>query len=139
MVELSWLIAAVVVLVLLRFRHYLPVAGLTYISCQEMQALRNGVPSIKAVDIRDSSLYLQGHMPESINIFVGRLPYVWHQELSSEDRIVLIGDRRYALQRAARILKRKAGVHSIQAWIVPKEMPVWRSATDECACLEKVK
>ena len=138
MVDLNWLITAAAVLVLLRLRHYVPVAGLTYISCQEMQALRNGIHSIKAVDIRDSSLYLQGHLPESVNIFVGRLPYVWHQELTPEDHIVLIGERRYALQRAARILRRQAGITSIQAWVVPKEMPVWHWANDECTCLEKV-
>ncbi|MGZ9583962.1 rhodanese-like domain-containing protein [Paenibacillus marinisediminis] len=133
---MSWMLAAVIIIMFMKLRHYWPVQGLTYITCDEMQAMRNGVPSIKWIDIRDSSEYWQEHLPDSVNIYVGRLPYVWHQDIEPGERIALIGSNKRSIQKAARILKRKGGMSSMQAWVIPKRKQTIRWANDDCTCMK---
>jgi len=125
------------IITLMKLRHYWPVHGLAYISCEELKTVRQERLLTLVIDIRDSSEYLDGHLPGTVNIPAGRLPYVWHQEIHAGDHVVVIGTSKYSLQKAARILKRKAEVASIQAWVAPKEKQALLWTTDKCLASNK--
>ncbi|WP_082208352.1 rhodanese-like domain-containing protein [Paenibacillus dauci] len=63
--------------------------------------------TVKLLDIRDVTDFDQGHIPGSINISLGRLPFVWQKELSPDDEIVILADSCLKSKKAARILYRK--------------------------------
>lgn len=131
-----WLITVLIGAALLRYRHYWPKRGLAYITCDELIALRDGVPLLKMIDVRDSAEYMQGHVHDSISISVGRLPYVWQQELSADDSVVLIGSNRRKIQQAARMLKRKAGIQVHKAWLMSKRDQQVNWNNGNCTCLK---
>lgn len=64
-------------------------------------------PQTKKLDIRDASYYEECHLDGTINISLGRLPFVWNKELSPADPVLILADSRYAALKAARILRRR--------------------------------
>ncbi|MVO98766.1 rhodanese-like domain-containing protein [Paenibacillus lutrae] len=64
-------------------------------------------PSLKILDVRDSLDYDQCHLPGSINISIGRLPFVWDKELSPEEPVLILADSRRKILKAARVLKNR--------------------------------
>lgn len=87
-----------------------PVPGLTYISLSDVQPLTITDNRLKLVDIRDAVDFYEGHVQDAVNIYVGRMPYVWSRHMEQGDNVVLIGDRPMPIRRAARILRRRAGI-----------------------------
>lgn len=61
--------------------------------------------TMKMLDVRDAVDFAQCHIEGSINISLGRLPFVWEKELSSEEPVLILASSRYNSKRAARILK----------------------------------
>lgn len=67
----------------------------------------------KCLDIRDSSDFEKEYVPNSINISIGRLPYVWRKEnLSPKDSVIILTDNYFKGIKAVRIL-RKQGFHDL--------------------------
>lgn len=99
-------IIIIVLLMGLRYVHgLLPVKGVNTV---DISALKSSETSeMKWVDVRDADYYEQCHAQGSINISIGRLPFVWKQELSQEEPILIIADSSWKRRKAARILKRK--------------------------------
>ncbi|WP_425464482.1 rhodanese-like domain-containing protein [Paenibacillus oralis] len=64
-------------------------------------------PSIKFLDVRDVTEFDRTHIPDSINISLGRLPFLWHKELSPGDEVMILADSCFKSRKAARILQRK--------------------------------
>ncbi|MNW53452.1 hypothetical protein D3C74_310130 [compost metagenome] len=60
------------------------------------------------------------HIADSINISLGRLPYVWEKELSPEDEIILLADSCLKSGKAARILRKRGfrKVHTMQGTVI---------------------
>lgn len=64
-------------------------------------------PTLKLLDVRDMTDFEVAHIPYSINISLGRLPYVWEKELSPEDEVILLADSCSNSRKAARILRKR--------------------------------
>ncbi|MNC59889.1 hypothetical protein D3C75_1097280 [compost metagenome] len=73
---------------------------------------------MKWLDIRDSSDFEKEHVPESINIYVGRLPFVWGKDLSPKDSVIILTDHYFKGKKAVRIL-RKQGFHDLYLLVGP--------------------
>lgn len=87
-------------------RQLWPVPGLTFVGAGVMDG--SGLPpQTKKLDVRDASFYEECHLDGTINISLGRLPFVWNKELSPEEPVLILADSRYAVLKAARILRRR--------------------------------
>ncbi|WP_068782812.1 rhodanese-like domain-containing protein [Paenibacillus phocaensis] len=83
-----------------------PVPGLTFVKAAALCG--TGLPpQTKKLDVRDASYYEECHLDGTVNISLGRLPFVWNKELSPEDPVLILADRRLAVMKAARILRRR--------------------------------
>ncbi|MFD7523709.1 rhodanese-like domain-containing protein [Paenibacillus chitinolyticus] len=110
------IIAGMMILVLVL--SWLPVRGLSYLSqekARELVASREE-ERIKVLDVRDASDYEEAAGFPSINMSIGRLPYLWKDEFSPEDRVLLVGDSNRHIKKAARFLKRRGfkGLYAMQ-------------------------
>lgn len=110
-----FLTIAFAALILWTLRRHWPVQGLIELENPDQGEAQSSGPTMKMLDVRDASLYLTGHIPGSLNISTGRLPYVWHQSLSPEDEVTILSDSKYQIKKAARILK-KQGFRHLYAW-----------------------
>ncbi|MNH82781.1 molybdopterin biosynthesis protein MoeB [compost metagenome] len=89
-----------------------PVKGLSYV---DAQALRETDRSErKLLDVRDAYDYEKCHIQGSINISIGRLPFVWRKDISAEDSVLILADSMRKSRKAARILK-KQGFGQLEA------------------------
>ena len=84
-----------------------PVSSLTYVNSQEWDPSLERWSNVKILDVRDASEYLQGHIPGSINISIGRLPVVWNKEMSSDEEVIIFSQNWLTRKKAARILSRR--------------------------------
>lgn len=91
------------------FRKQWPVKGLYYINSTKLNEFA-GSSRIKLIDIREAPDYYKNHIEGSIHIYVGRLPFVWANHIQPGDEIVLLGRNRRSIHKAARILRKKAGM-----------------------------
>ncbi|GKU79059.1 hypothetical protein L3i20_v234560 [Paenibacillus sp. L3-i20] len=98
-------------------RGWLPVKGLTFITEQQFFD-RIKSADVQILDIRDPNNYEQEHHPNTINIYLGRLPYLYKKELDQDSEIVIISSSKSTIRKAARILK-KAGYNHLSGvlWI----------------------
>ncbi|MEY9095930.1 rhodanese-like domain-containing protein [Paenibacillus sp. RC84] len=110
------IIAGMMVLALVL--NWLPVKGLNYLSQEKARELLASKEEgrIKVLDVRDASDYEEASGFPSINMSVGRLPYLWKDEFSPEDRVLLVGDSNRHIKKAARFLKRRGfkGLYAMQ-------------------------
>lgn len=90
-----------------------PIKGLKFLDEEAVMPFIDH-PSVKILDIRDPVDYEKGHLPGAINIYVGRLPYVSHKELTITDEIIIISSSLYHIKKAARILL-KAGYRHLHS------------------------
>ncbi|WP_440108890.1 rhodanese-like domain-containing protein [Paenibacillus sp. QZ-Y1] len=84
-----------------------PVPSLTYVDSKEWDPLDDRWSNVKILDVRDSSEYWLSHIPDSINISIGRLPVVWHKELSPHNEVIIFSRNWLTRRKAARILARR--------------------------------
>lgn len=112
---LNVLYIAVIILVLLFLsrvaRGLLPVKGLAFIKEHQFFDQLNSA-DVQILDIRDPNDFEQEHYPNAINIYLGRLPYLYKKELDKGNEIVIISKSKSTIRKAARILK-KAGYESL--------------------------
>lgn len=94
------------------YRRYVPIADLRLMKCSDLHQARKECPNLKMLDVRDVSEYTPDPRKETINISLGRLPYVWEKELRPGDHVVIVTPKRSDGLRAARKLKR-AGFRSL--------------------------
>ncbi|MUG74044.1 MULTISPECIES: rhodanese-like domain-containing protein [Paenibacillus] len=97
-----------------QLRNQWPVKGLQYISAIELRKMKNST-TLKIIDVRDASDFYEDHCTDAINIYVGRLPFVWSNHIRDGDTIVLLGTDHRSINKSARILNKKAGIKSIYA------------------------
>ncbi|WP_234972854.1 rhodanese-like domain-containing protein [Paenibacillus vortex] len=101
-----------VFLFVLYYRRYVPITGLRFMKCSDLRLAQKECPELKLLDVRDVSEFMANPWKETINISLGRLSYVWDQELKTDDSVVIVTPKRSAGFLAARKLK-KAGFTSI--------------------------
>ncbi|ODP27521.1 hypothetical protein PTI45_03083 [Paenibacillus nuruki] len=67
------------------------------------------IPSTtKYLDIRDYTAFEKEHIPESIGIYLGRLPFVWRKaNLNPKDSILILTDNYFKGKKAVRILRKQ--------------------------------
>lgn len=82
-----------------------PVSSLTYLDMGEWDPSHERWSNVKILDVRDSSEYWESHIPGSINISIGRLP--WQKELSRQDEVIIFSSTWLKRKKAARILARR--------------------------------
>lgn len=82
-----------------------PVQGLAFIDMKTYCEKTEKEP-VQIVDVRDPVDYERGHLADSHNIYIGRLPYVNLKELRQDVDIVITASSRSHIHRAARILKK---------------------------------
>lgn len=80
--------------------------------CSDLRLAQKECPELKLLDVRDVSEFMANPWKETINISLGRLSYVWDQELKPDDSVVIVTPKRSTGFLAARKLK-KAGFTSI--------------------------
>ncbi|GGH21864.1 rhodanese-like domain-containing protein [Paenibacillus segetis] len=95
-------------------RIFMPVRQLTFVDVSILKEPSDKVKTMKMLDVRDAVDFEQCHVEGSINISLGRLPFVWEKELSSGDSVLILSKSRYQSKKAARILKNH-GFHSLYA------------------------
>ncbi|SMG11365.1 rhodanese-like domain-containing protein [Paenibacillus aquistagni] len=61
---------------------------------------------VQILDIRDPSDYNERHIPNAVNIYIGRLPYVSKKELRQEEDIIIVSPSKSKVRRAMRILNK---------------------------------
>ncbi|EOS54778.1 rhodanese-like domain-containing protein [Paenibacillus barengoltzii] len=83
-----------------------PVPGLKFVGEKGLRRF-DLPPQTKMLDVRDASYYEECHLDGAINISLGRLPFLWHKELSPSCPVLIIANRRSAVLKAARILRRR--------------------------------
>ncbi|WP_052339230.1 rhodanese-like domain-containing protein [Gorillibacterium massiliense] len=93
-----------------KVRFVFPVRGIKFVDLSFLTDASDPV-NLKMLDIRDSADYLEQHLPETINISLGRLPFVWDKELSPDNHVLIMGEKRRHCKKAAHILKRAGFVH----------------------------
>lgn len=94
------------------YRRWVPMHGLKLMKCSELVQAKKDRPNLKVLDVRDVSEYTAYHIKESVNISLGRLPFVWDKELSPEDEVIIVTPKRSEGFLAARKLK-KVGFKSL--------------------------
>ncbi|GIO60806.1 rhodanese-like domain-containing protein [Paenibacillus cineris] len=100
------LLAAVIVIGVCLLRNILPVHGLTPIHPDDLKVIARDQEDIKMLDVRDPVDYLREHENGTVNISLGRLPYLWKKELSTSEPVVILGGSSRQSKQAARFLKR---------------------------------
>lgn len=90
---------------------------------------------IKWLDIRDSSDFEKEHVPESINISLGRLPFVWGKDLSPKDSVIILTDQYFKGKKAVRIL-RKQGFEDLYLLVGPVSQLIEWSQKRKLDCIE---
>jgi len=100
------LLAAVIVIGVWLLRNILPVHGLTPIHPDDLKVIARDQEDIKMLDVRDPVDYLREHENGTVNISLGRLPYLWKKELSTSEPVVILGGSGRQSKQAARFLKR---------------------------------
>ncbi|EXX86448.1 hypothetical protein BG53_06150 [Paenibacillus darwinianus] len=86
-------------------RSFWPVNGLAFVDSGILESVSEQTKTMKILDVRDAVDYRQCHFPGSINISLGRLPFVWNKELSPDEPVLILADSRRKSMRAARVLK----------------------------------
>lgn len=84
-----------------------PVKGLSFVDPMVLKDVSDVQINLKMLDVRDAVEYQKCHMDGSINISLGRLPFVWKKELSPDEPVLILADADYKSKRAARVLKRQ--------------------------------
>ncbi|OMC99952.1 hypothetical protein BJP46_20660 [Paenibacillus odorifer] len=99
------LLSIIIVFSILRFLRYAwPVRSLSYIEVREVRELADQSLALKMLDVRDAVDYQKDSIRGSINISLGRLPYVWQHCLSPGDSVLILAGSYYNRNKAARIL-----------------------------------
>lgn len=116
------------VLIYYAYRRLVPINGLKLMKCSELAEAKKIRPNLKVLDVRDVSEYTADadHIKESVNISLGRLPFVWDKELSPEDEVIIVTPKWSEGILAARKLKR-AGFTSLSY------------LTDDCECCHSIR
>ncbi|MGN7759971.1 rhodanese-like domain-containing protein [Paenibacillus sp. 22594] len=86
-------------------RQIWPVRSLSYINARDWVQAKERL-NLKMLDVRDASDYLEEHISGSINISLGRLPFVWQHDLSPDDGVIILSNTGYHSNKAARILRK---------------------------------
>lgn len=106
--EMSWLILLIAVMGLwVLFRQVWPLPYLTHINYQSLISQKNHLNGFKILDIRDAYEYRIEPTDDSINISLGRLPYVWHKHLLRDEKIFILSHGVFKARKAARILRKR--------------------------------
>jgi rhodanese-related sulfurtransferase len=117
---MNWLLmTAISLLLVYPLRFFLPVKGLRYIGIADIEVWSQQYPRVTIVDIRESVDYLKGHVPGSVSMYLGRLPYVWNKTISSGDQVLIVGSNKAAIRKAARLLHRYGGFTELHAALYP--------------------
>lgn len=82
-----------------------PVSGLSFVDSRILAAAKEEMTTMKIIDVRDAVDYQKNHYPGSINISLGRLPFVWRKELSPGEPVLILADSRRKSIKAARVLR----------------------------------
>ena len=84
-------------------RYVWPVRSLSYVEASKVCELVQ-LKAMKMLDVRDAVEYEKDNIRGSINISLGRLPYVWQHSLSQSDAVLILAGSYYKRNKAARIL-----------------------------------
>ncbi|ANY70519.1 hypothetical protein BBD42_02685 [Paenibacillus sp. BIHB 4019] len=74
---------------------------------QDFLKRREEFRAYKIIDIRDAVEYLAEPTADTINISLGRLPYVWKKHLAREDAVMIWSTKVFKARKAARILRKQ--------------------------------
>ncbi|MNV69217.1 Thiosulfate sulfurtransferase GlpE [compost metagenome] len=98
-----------------------PVPSLAYVDAEEWDPSLVRWSKVKVLDVRDASEYWKDHLPDSVNISVGRLPVVWGKELSLDDEVVIVSRNWLQQRKAARILARRGfrRLYAVRGYFLP--------------------
>ncbi|UQZ33426.1 hypothetical protein C2I18_07565 [Paenibacillus sp. PK3_47] len=84
-----------------------PLRALTFIRSEEWDLFRERWVNVKILDVRDASEYSIRHIPGSINISTGRLPFLWSKSFAPNDEVIIFARSWFQRKKAARILARR--------------------------------
>lgn len=88
------------------YRRFSPLKTLIYVDEKVLNEAGVIPDSSKILDVRDSTDYEKCHVDGSINISIGRLPYLWNKELTPADSVLILSDSSYKSKKAAKILEK---------------------------------
>ncbi|GAB6989232.1 rhodanese-like domain-containing protein [Paenibacillus pini] len=110
-----WLLIVFVAVGWVIWSSVLPVRGLAYVDSKQADQVELNVSklttSYQMLDVRDSVDYQKCHVPDSVNISIGRLPYLSNKELSADKPVLILADNHRQSKKAARILKKSGFAH----------------------------
>lgn len=102
-----WLLFLFCWIILWLIREMLPARYLKQIEFENILNQENDAVTYKLLDIRDASEYHKNSLPDSINISLGRLPFIWQKYLVADEYILILSDDLFKIKKAARILKNR--------------------------------
>ncbi|SFF47014.1 Rhodanese-related sulfurtransferase [Paenibacillus algorifonticola] len=107
-----YIFLSIIIVMFVAIRCLWPLPNLKLIDYQEFLKRREEFREYKVIDIRDAVEYLAEPTAGTINISLGRLPYVWKKHLVREDNVIICSTKVFKSRKAARIL-RKQGFGSL--------------------------
>jgi rhodanese-related sulfurtransferase len=107
-----WVALMIAVILYMRLK---PVKGLLFIDSMTLCAKISNA-KVQILDVRDSIDFAENQISGSINIYVGRLPYVKKKELHNDQEMIIVSTSKYDIKKAARTLK-KAGYPILTGFI----------------------
>ncbi|WP_138752694.1 rhodanese-like domain-containing protein [Paenibacillus sinopodophylli] len=103
-----WLMCTFVFLVMfVSIRQLWPLSNIKYINEQDFKRLQVKFRVYKVVDLRDASEFYSNPRSGTINISLGRLPYVWKKHLDPEEHVFILSQGLFKTKKAARILRKQ--------------------------------
>lgn len=104
---MAFLFLALAVFLIWLIRLVWPVPSLSVVDSEGWKEVKEGAEAVKMLDVRDAAEFEKDPLPGTINISLGRLPYVWHQELSPNDAVMILAESPFERKKAARILHKR--------------------------------
>ncbi|QOS79054.1 rhodanese-like domain-containing protein [Paenibacillus sp. JNUCC31] len=103
-----WLIfLSVIIIFFVVGRQLWPVPNLKHLDYKDFMSRRDEFGDYKILDIRDALEYWTDPTAGTINISLGRLPYVWGNHLIPEDHVMILSTGLLRSKKAARILRKQ--------------------------------
>lgn len=127
-----WILASLLALLVFAVLRLRPVKGLETIDRTQLKQ-QIVDESVLILDVRDPVDYAHSQVSGSMNIYVGRLPYVNKKKLDTQKKLLIVAASTYQLKKAARIMKR-SGFSKLSGfvWLCQEETTSLQSCEKCC-------
>ncbi|MEC0125254.1 rhodanese-like domain-containing protein [Paenibacillus pabuli] len=102
-----WMLLFVIIVFFAVGRQLWPLPNLKHVDYHDFLNRRAEFGDYKIIDIRDAFEYWTEPTAGTINISLGRLPFVWEKHLVPDDHVMIMPTGIFKSKKAARILRKQ--------------------------------